>query len=100
MPIEATAQSIAAWIAATYRWNRLFHRIGYGEPPQQTKSFAAETAALTGITKQAINRHITQANALGNDLDCVVETKGSQACAQRQRNVKLTSRLAKPTPRG
>lgn len=30
--------------------------IGYGKPPPQTKSFAAETAAVTGESKQAINR--------------------------------------------
>ncbi|MDP3521397.1 MAG: hypothetical protein Q8S02_12330 [Hydrogenophaga sp.] len=37
----------------------------------QEKAFAAETAALTGETKQSINRHIARAEALGDDLDKV-----------------------------
>ena len=48
--------------------------IGYGKPPPQTKSFAAETAAVTGMTKQAINRHIARADALGDDIDRLVGT--------------------------
>ena len=33
----------------------------------QEKGFAAATAESTGMTKQAINRHIARADALGND---------------------------------
>ena len=40
----------------------------------QPKGFAAETAAVSGMTKQAINRHIARAEALGDDLERVVGT--------------------------
>ncbi|WP_029524140.1 hypothetical protein [Polaromonas glacialis] len=43
---------------------------GRGRPPE----FAAVTAAATGMTKQAINRHIARAEALGDDLDRLVGT--------------------------
>ena len=33
----------------------------------QTKSFAAETAAITGESKRDVNRHLLRANTLGND---------------------------------
>lgn len=39
--------------------------IGYKKPPPQTKSFAAETAALTGETKRSINQHRARGDALG-----------------------------------
>lgn len=48
--------------------------IGYCQPPPQTKSFAAETADASGMTKQAINRHLARADALGDDLDKVTGT--------------------------
>lgn len=48
--------------------------IGYCQPPPQTKSFAAETADASGMTKQAINRHLARAEALGDDLDKVTGT--------------------------
>lgn len=41
---------------------------GYKSPPPQTQGFAASTAESTGMTKQAINRHIARADALGDDL--------------------------------
>ena len=37
----------------------------------QEKSFAAATADASGMTKQAINRHLARAEALGDDLDKV-----------------------------
>lgn len=40
----------------------------------QIKSFAAETAAITGESKSQINRHIARADALGDDLDRLVGT--------------------------
>ena len=61
----------------------------------QTKSFASETASLAGESKSQVNRHVARADALGADLERVVETKGSQACARWQRNVKLISRSGK-----
>ena len=48
--------------------------IGYGRPPPQEKSFAAETAAITGESKSQINRHVARAEALGDDLDRLVGT--------------------------
>lgn len=48
--------------------------IGYGKPPQQDKGFAAETASISGETKQSINRRVAIADALGDDLDKVVGT--------------------------
>lgn len=38
---------------------------GRGRPPE----FASETAAAAGMTKQAINQHLSRADALGDDLD-------------------------------
>ena len=46
----------------------------HGGARPQTKSFASETAASTGMTKQAINRHIARADALGDDIDRLVGT--------------------------
>ncbi len=40
----------------------------------QEKSFAAATADASGMTKQAINRHLARAKALGDDLDKVTGT--------------------------
>lgn len=40
----------------------------------QEKSFAAATADASGMTKQAINRHLASAKALGDDLDKVTGT--------------------------
>ena len=58
--------------------------VGQVVPPQfagqlggarpQTKSFAADTAALTGEDKRTINRHLARAEALGDDLDKVTGT--------------------------
>lgn len=58
--------------------------IGYGKPPPQTKSFAAETAAITGESKRSINQHLARAEALGDDIDRLVGTsldKGVEADA-------------------
>ncbi|HQQ70060.1 MAG TPA: hypothetical protein PLL92_07085 [Alicycliphilus sp.] len=41
--------------------------IGYGKPPPQTKSFASETAAITGESKSQINRHLDRADAIGDE---------------------------------
>lgn len=40
----------------------------------QQVGFASDTAASVGMTKQAINRHIARAEALGDDLDKVAGT--------------------------
>ena len=40
----------------------------------QDKAFAAETAAITGESKQSINRHVARADALGDDLVRVTGT--------------------------
>ena len=41
--------------------------VGYRKPPPQSKAFAAYTAAAAGITKQAINRHLARAEAIGDE---------------------------------
>ena len=46
----------------------------HGGARPQAKSFAAETSSSTGMTKQAINRHVARADALGDDLERVVGT--------------------------
>lgn len=59
----------------------------------QEKSFAAATADASGMTKQAINRHLARAEALGDDLDKVtgtsldkgVELDALKAMTQEQR---------------
>ena len=48
--------------------------IGYKKPPVQIKAFAAETAQVSGQTKREINRHLSRANALGDDLEAVTGT--------------------------
>jgi hypothetical protein len=45
--------------------------IGYRKPPPQSQAFAAETAAVSGETKRDINRHLSRAAALGDDLQAV-----------------------------
>lgn len=40
----------------------------------QEKGFAASTAESTGMTKQAINRHIARADALGDDVERITGT--------------------------
>ena len=45
---------------------------GYGKPPPKTKSFAAETAAITGESKLQVNHHVVRAEALGGDLDRLI----------------------------
>ncbi|MBZ0143077.1 MAG: hypothetical protein K8F56_05815 [Rhodocyclaceae bacterium] len=39
--------------------------------PQNQQQFAAETAAISGQSKQDINRHLSRAAALGDDLQAV-----------------------------
>jgi len=46
----------------------------HGGARPQSKSFAASTADASGMTKQAINRHLARAEALGDDLDKVTGT--------------------------
>ncbi len=46
----------------------------HGGARPQSKSFAASTAEASGMTKQAINRHLARAEALGDDLDKVTGT--------------------------
>ena len=40
----------------------------------QEKSFVAETAAITSESKSQVNRHVARAEALGDDLDCLIGT--------------------------
>lgn len=47
----------------------------HGGARPQTKSFASETASVTGDSKSQVNRHIARADALGDDLDRVVEPR-------------------------
>jgi hypothetical protein len=49
---------------------------GYKKPPPQKKGFAAETAAVTGETKQSVNRKIARATAIDPDvLDAIAGGK-------------------------
>lgn len=48
--------------------------IGYKQPPPQSKQFAADTAERTGQSKQDINRHVSRAESLGDDLDAITGT--------------------------
>jgi hypothetical protein len=61
--------------------------IGRKKSPQQSKAFAAETAALTGETKSTINRQLARAAALGDDIKAVVGTSldkgGGTRCLER-----------------
>jgi hypothetical protein len=41
--------------------------IGYKKPPKQERAFAADTSKATGEAKSSINRHISRADALGDD---------------------------------
>lgn len=42
--------------------------------PGRPQEFASDTSKSAGMTKQAINRHVARAEALGDDLDAVVGT--------------------------
>ena len=42
--------------------------------PQHEQGFAAETAAVSGESKRAINQHLARAEALGDDLPRVTGT--------------------------
>lgn len=48
--------------------------IGYKKPPKQESGFASETAAVSGQSKQDINRHIARAEALGPAINDVIGT--------------------------
>jgi hypothetical protein len=48
--------------------------IGYGNPPEQTKGFAASTAEASGMTKRSINQHLARADALGDDVERIAGT--------------------------
>jgi hypothetical protein len=50
--------------------------------PQHAQQFAAETAAISGRSKQDINRHLSRGEALGDDLLKVAGTSLDKgACA-------------------
>jgi|TARA_R100001039_G_scaffold36926_2_gene34236 hypothetical protein len=48
--------------------------IGYKKPPKQERAFAADTAERTGQSKKDINRHVSRADALGDDLQAITGT--------------------------
>ena len=48
--------------------------IGRSKSPQQSQGFAADTAAVSGESKRAINQHLARAEALGDDLPRVTGT--------------------------
>lgn len=45
--------------------------------------FASDTAAVAGITKQAINQHVARAEALGDGLEAVVGTSLDKGVEQK-----------------
>lgn len=47
---------------------------GRGAGPQHQREFAADTAKASGQSKQDINRHLSRAEALGEDLDEIAGT--------------------------
>ena len=47
---------------------------GRKKSPQQAAAFAADTAKVSGESKRDINRHVSRAEALGDDLQRVVGT--------------------------
>lgn len=60
-----------------------------GEPKE--KAFAASTAAVAGMTKQAINQHLSRAEALGDDLERIAGTS-------LDKGVELDALKAMPEP--
>jgi hypothetical protein len=59
--------------------------------PGRPKEFAADTAAVTGQTKQSINQHVSRAEALGDDL---LEVTGTSL----DKGVELDALKAMPEP--
>lgn len=59
--------------------------------PGRPKEFAADTAAVTGQTKQSINQHVSRAEALGDDL---LEVAGTSL----DKGVELDALKAMPEP--
>ena len=47
---------------------------GRASGPQHQREFAGDTAAAAGMTKRAINEHLSRAEALGEDLDEIAGT--------------------------
>ncbi|MCW3150158.1 hypothetical protein N8H22_16260 [Stutzerimonas stutzeri] len=60
--------------------------------PQNQKQFAADTAEATGQSKQDINRHVSRAEALGDDL---LEVTGTSPIPSALRLARLSSRSCK-----
>lgn len=60
------------WVQRKERENRVEQvvpaEVGYKKPPPSDKGFAAETAALTGETKQSINRKISRGEQIAPDV--------------------------------
>jgi len=63
----------------------------HGGARPQKKEFAADTAAVTGQSKQDINRHVSRAEALGDDL---LEVTGTSL----DKGVELDALKAMPEP--
>lgn len=73
------AQRAAAIRRRKQIWEALHPNTGTNCPgiqrgPGQPAQFAAETAAVSGETKRDINRHLSRADALGDDLAAVAGT--------------------------
>jgi len=58
--------------------------------PGRPKEFAADTASVAGMTKQAINQHLSRAEALGDDLEKVIGTSLDKVAARDLRDVLRT----------
>ena len=59
--------------------------VGYKQPPEKEKGFAASTAAITGMSKQAINQYLKIAETLGDALETL---QGTEADTRAKRTLK------------
>lgn len=84
LPIEAGGNLEVAQVAPP-------QVMSHGGARPQVKSFAAETAAITGESKSQVNRHIARAEALGDDIDRLAGTS-------LDKGVELDALKAMPAP--
>lgn len=82
---EARNPSLGGTICSTQK------ATDHKDRPQNQKQFAADTAEATGQSKQDINRHVSRAEALGDDL---LEVAGTSL----DKGVELDALKAMPEP--
>ena len=93
--IQQMRNVLRFWVKAN-RWDKLSHLLPSMVAFKKNPSPQKQPPSLASRSEMS-NRHLSRAEAPGGDLGRVLGTKGSQACARWQRNVKLARTSAKTT---